>query len=126
MPMKSNKQKIHCFQNRVAVSVATLLTLTTVSSFGSDYPTTVSSFNPVGYWRLNETTPVPVGDVATNLGSVGWIGHGEYVEGVVHPVTGIAGDGGGLTAMHLTNANTVVGQAKLRIPWRPEWNTNGP
>ena len=86
--MKRNRFKLNIFPKRMAVSAAALLALTALSAVASDYPTTLSGYNPVGYWQLNETTPVPVGDIATNLGSVGWIGHGEYVEGVVHPVPG--------------------------------------
>lgn len=113
-------------RNRLAVAAAAFVGLSTCCANSADYPTTLSGYNPVGYWKLNETTPVPVGDIATNLGSVGWIGNGDYVEGVVHAVPGIPGDGNGPTAINLTNVNVVTGQAKLRIPWRPEWNTNGP
>src|ERR1035441_2063640 len=113
--------------NRLAVSCAALVALAAVSSVAADYPTTVQSYHPVGYWQLNETVPVPVGDIATNLGSVGWLGHGDYVESVVHPVpSGLLGDGGS-TAMHLTNRNNqLTGFSKLRIPWQPQWNTNAP
>jgi hypothetical protein len=125
--MKLNTTKLNRFPKRIAVSAAALLALTALSAVAADYPTTVQSYHPVGYWQLNETTPVPVGDIATNLGSVGWLGHGDYVESVVHPVTsGILGDGGS-TAMHLTNRNNqLTGFSKLRIPWQPQWNTNAP
>lgn len=45
----------------------------------ADYPTTVLSQNPVGYWRLNETTPVvALSTIATNLGSLGAAQHAAY------------------------------------------------
>jgi hypothetical protein len=58
---------------------AALLAATLASYAATDYPTTVLSQGPVGYWRLNETTPVvPVFDLATNRGSLGPAEDGYY------------------------------------------------
>jgi hypothetical protein len=44
-----------------------------------DYPSTVLAQGPVGYWRLNETTPPqPPITTAANLGSLGATGNGTY------------------------------------------------
>lgn len=124
--MKTKMIRLDRFLSPMAVSAAALLTLTAMPSVGADYPTTVQSYHPVGYWRLNENTPVPVGDIATNSGSLAPAGIGRYIEGVVHPVPGIPGSGGN-SAMHLTNANTqLTGFSKLRIPWQAALNPNGP
>jgi hypothetical protein len=110
----------------MAVSAAALLALTAVSSVAADYPTTVSSFNPVAYWQLNGTTPVPLPDVATNSGALGALAQGTYIQGVVHPVPGIPGAGAD-TAMNLTNLNIPSGGlSKLRIPWASQLNSNAP
>ena len=69
-PMKRTPLKFNSFSNRLAFSLVAFLATTAVSSFASDYPTTVSSLNPVGYWRLNGAAAVPRGDVATNSGSL--------------------------------------------------------
>ena len=50
--------------------------------FGSSYQSTVLSQGPVGYWRLNEQVQVPpVQPIATNLGSLGSRGDGQYATG---------------------------------------------
>src|SRR6266850_8395285 len=44
----------------------------------ADLPATVLSQGPVGYWRLNETTPPP-SSTATNIGSLASAGDGRYI-----------------------------------------------
>src|ERR1051325_6002214 len=60
----------------------------------ADYPSTILSQQPAGYWRLNETTPPPVPQTtATNLGSLGTPADGMYTNGTVKGVSGaLAGD----------------------------------
>ena len=124
--MKLNMYRLPKSLNRIAVSAAALLTLAAVSSVAADYPATVSSYHPVGYWRLNGTNAVPVGDIATNSGSLGAQAQGAYIDGVVHPVTGIPGAGGD-SAMNLTNLNVPSGGlSKLRIPWVSQLSSNAP
>ena len=81
---------------------AVFLAATLASYAAADYPTTVLSQGPVGYWRLNETTPVvQVSDVANNRGSLGTAENGVYggdlagrgVDGAVAGDTAAAFDG---------------------------------
>ena len=124
--MKRNRFKLNTLPNRMFVSAAALLGLSALWSVGADYPTTVSSYNPVGYWRLNETTPVPAPDIAANSGSLGALAQGTYIQGVIHPVAGIPGAGGN-SAMNLTNVNVASGGlSKLRVPWVSQLVSNAP
>lgn len=54
----------------------------------ADYQSDVLAQSPVGYWRLNETTQPPIGDVATNRGSLGPAATGYYLGTAVHPGEG--------------------------------------
>jgi len=56
----------------IAASAATLTAL-------ADYPSTILSQGPAGYWRLSETTPsqAPI-TTAANVGSLGSAGNGTY------------------------------------------------
>jgi len=82
----------------------------------ADYSSTVQSFNPVAYWHLNETTPVPV-DAATNSGSLGAAVDGVYFGAAAHPVPGAIGSD---TAANFPSAGRVV------IPWNAALNPSGP
>src|SRR4051812_42361899 len=53
------------------------------SASAADYSSTVLSQGPVGYWPLNETIQPPVLPLfATNIGTVGSAGNGEFIETV--------------------------------------------
>ena len=91
----------------------------------ADYPSTVISQGPVGYWRLNETTPPLVPEiVATNIGGLGAAGNGVYTNGAVKGASGaLPGDPTNTGAYFpglINNGN------RVRIPYQPEWNLNGP
>ncbi|HVM51366.1 MAG TPA: LamG-like jellyroll fold domain-containing protein [Candidatus Acidoferrum sp.] len=60
----------------------------------SAYSNAVMSLNPVAYWPLQETTPPPMADVETNIGSLGSIANAYYAStNAVRNVPGaIAGD----------------------------------
>jgi len=58
----------------------------------ADYPTTVSGFNPLGYWRLDETAVSPPLNVLTNQGSLGASGNGIVVRQVTKGQAGGAVD----------------------------------
>lgn len=45
----------------------------------ADYATTVLSYNPVAYWRFNETAASPAPNKVLNLGSIGALGDGYVV-----------------------------------------------
>lgn len=119
--------KTRTLMNRTAISVAAVMTLAAVSTHAAaDYASTVLSHNPVGYWRLNETTPVPLADVANNSGSLGAAARGSYVFGAVHGTAGIPGAGTD-TAITLPNQNLPAsGWSRLRVPWAKELNAGGP
>ena len=90
----------------------------------ADYPATVLSQAPVGYWRLNEITPPLVPPVlATNSGSVGAPGNGVYTNAnrgvrpgaiVSEPSSPAVGFDG------LVDGN------RVRIPFQSQWNPSGP
>lgn len=54
----------------------------------ADYASTLSGFNPLAYWRLNETTQPPAADVAVNTGTLGGAASAFYQGASVHPVPG--------------------------------------
>jgi len=101
---------------------ATFTAVMIVTTAKADYPSTVLSYNPSAYWRLNETTPVPPPDMATNTGIVGLSGDGYYLNGAAHPVGGIPG-GGTDTAATFSNPS---GKSQLRVPFQPGLNQAGP
>ena len=78
--MKRNNQKF-------AGLLAVVLGVTTTAL--ADYPSTVSSLGPVGYWRLNETTQPAAADVAVNSGSLGDGAVAYYQGAASHPTTGV-------------------------------------
>jgi len=43
------------------------------------YVDEVRADNPVGYWRLGDTAPIPTPDIAANLGTLGTSADGEYL-----------------------------------------------
>jgi hypothetical protein len=86
----------------------------------ADYSSTVLSYNPLGYWRLNETT-APTADIATNIGTLGTAGNGYYTSGAIHPATGAiiadAADSG--AGFPDAAGNRVV------VPWNAKLATSG-
>lgn len=67
--------------------MAALLVGVATTALG-DFPATVNSFNPVAYWRLNETVQPPAGDAAFNLGTLGAAANGFYLGAALHPSSG--------------------------------------
>lgn len=90
----------------------------------ADYPATVLSQGPLGYWRLGETTqPSQPPFIAANLGTAGANGNGEYRD----VVRGIAP--GALVAEPANAAAKFLGAVdgnRVRIPYQPQWNPTGP
>jgi hypothetical protein len=81
--------------NRTALACLAGALLAGASAFTAlaDYPTTILSDAPVGYWRLGDVAIgqpplLPTGDVAANSGSAGAAGNGYYLYDVGHPVAG--------------------------------------
>jgi hypothetical protein len=97
-----------------------LLALTAVLPARADYSNTVMSLGPVGYWRLNDTTPLPQ-DSAINLGSLGTVGDGLYSGGATHGV----GVPGALAGSSDTAADFTAAAAKMQFPWNAAINPPG-
>lgn len=95
--------------------VALLASVTT--SVMADYPSTVSSLNPVAYWRLGETTQPPTADSAINLGSLGNSAIGYYLGTASHPTPGALAAGSDTAAAFDGTANSV-----MRVPHQPAIN----
>jgi len=82
----------------------------------TNYPMTVQSLNPVGYWRLNETTQPPASLTATNLGALGAAGDGSYMGGTPGVRGALAGSAD--TAARFNGA--------VVIPFSPPLSLSGP
>ena len=90
----------------------------------ADYPTTVLSQGPVGYWRLNETVQPPVLPIlATNIGSAGAAGNGTYnsaLRGIKPGAIVSEPNNGAVGFSGITDGN------RVRIPFDSRWNPTGP
>jgi Concanavalin A-like lectin/glucanases superfamily/Subtilase family len=89
----------------------------------SGYADTVRSFNPVGYWALNETNQPPPPDSAIDQGAIGSAGDGFAIDGVSEGEPGVVG-----TAFRFFNPGPsplYVG-SRVDIPWQAALNPNGP
>ena len=93
-----------------------------LSAMAADYPTTVNSFNPVGYWRFNEAASSPALNKITNASTMGSILDGAVVLdlGKGHP--GRVGN-----CIRLTNNTGDVGWAgpKMDVPFNFALNKSG-
>src|SRR5689334_18226935 len=102
---------------------APALLLACTSVLGSDYPTTVSSFNPLGYWRLNETGPSPALHSVANSGSLGTAGNGYIVLDIGMGESGPNAIVG--TAARFNNGGAVIANChnKIDVPYNPALNS---
>lgn len=82
------------------VFAAALLSTTVASA--TPYSTSVLANNPLGYWRLDETS----GTTAVNLGSLGAVADGVYTNGVTQGIAGATLDGN--TAASFDGSNDYV------------------
>src|SRR6266446_3489005 len=95
---------------------------------GADYPTTVQSFNPVAYWRLNETATVPAPNIITNYGSLGAAGNGYGVSNVLNGFVGIVGNCMSFTNIYPeTDNNNLISycSSKVDVPYNIALNPSG-
>jgi hypothetical protein len=110
--------------------VSTLfLAFWTGSAVGADYPGTVLSFSPAGYWRLSETTAVPVASIAKNSGSLAAAADGYAVLDVTNGAPGVVGTSFRFTNPNGYDANTAsVGYfgSVVDVPYLAELNPDGP
>ena len=81
----------------------------------ADYPSTVLSQGPLGYWRLNETTQPQYHTNAANSGSLGASASGTYVSS---PVRSTAGPFAGSDAVGFDGSSQYV-----TTPWVAGLNT---
>src|SRR5205814_5949651 len=88
----------------------------------ADYPTTISSFSPLAYWRFNETATSPAAQAFADSSSIGTsIG---YAAGpVTNFVPGIVGH-----AVRFGNGNNQGGHvsATVDVPWNATVNPGAP
>lgn len=115
------KTKQHAGQFPLQAAAVGLLALTAILPAQADYPSTVASLNPVGYWRLNEpvspTLNYALGTV-TNFGSLGAVANGTYYHSSTLQEPGV------LTTdpcVKLDGASQYID-----VPYSPALNTNGP
>ena len=71
----------------------------------ADYPSTVISQGPVGYWQLNETTQPPSNVAAVNSGSLGATANGTFNG---YPLRGLTGPFSGSLAVQLDGSSQSV------------------
>ena len=94
---------------------------------GADLPATVLSQQPVGYWRLSETTQPPAPSPAVNSGSLGKVADGQFLFG---PKRGEPGALGGSAATSVRFFNPTLdptfGGSKVEVPYHDGLNPNGP
>ena len=87
----------------------------------ADYASTVLGFDPVAYYRLNETVPVPLPDFATNSGTLGTAAQGFYVApSSPHP------SGGALVGSSDTAAYFDGTGARMMVPYNLSFGQNAP
>jgi hypothetical protein len=83
----------------------------------ADYQSTVLDQNPVGYWRLNETTQPPAASTTTaNQGSLGSSANGTYIG---NPARALPGPFAGSVAVGLSGTAQSV-----TTPWQAGLNPN--
>lgn len=105
--------------NRQLMKLSGLVALlaSAATSVMADYPSTVSSLNPIAYWRLGETTQPPTADSAFNLGTLGNSAIGYYLGTALHPTPGALAAGSATAATFDGTANSV-----MRVPHQPAIN----
>src|ERR1051325_11299900 len=81
-----------------------------IAAQAADYPTTVLSHNPLGYWRFDETATSPALNKLANSGSLGSIVDGIAVADVGKGQPGIVGN-----CIRLNNPGNVVGYCGSKV-----------
>jgi hypothetical protein len=106
---------------------AAALVLACTSVLGSDYPTTVLSHSPLGYWRLDEAGPSPALHSVANSGSAGSAANGYVVNTVSLTVTnGMPGIVGNCARFSNPSAAIGSGLTRIDVPWSTAINPNPP
>jgi hypothetical protein len=101
-----------------------LFTAVAISPAHADYSNTVASFNPIAYWRLNETAPPsPPLNLVTNYGSAGSAGNGVVVRACTKGQPGEVGKSI-LIANSGAGSQDVLG--KVDVPFNAALNPSPP
>jgi hypothetical protein len=92
----------------------------------ANYPTTVQSFNPLGYWRLSESVSPPAANLVVNSGTLGAAANGYPYPGtdLVNGQPGVIG-----TSISFTNPSASFNYdtaSLVDVPWNAVMNPNGP
>ncbi len=89
----------------------------------SDFPTTVESLGPVGYWRFNETATAPAVNKVVNASTLGSVLDAAVILDVGKAEPGIVG-----TSVRLKNPGVAAGYcgSKLDVPFNAALNKAGP
>jgi len=93
---------------------AALLSCLAATTARADYSSTVLSYNPLGYWRFNETAAAPPLNEVANSGNLGSIANGEIVMDVGKGEPGVIGN-----AIRLNNASSTIAHSgsKVDVPF---------
>src|SRR6266576_1244337 len=88
----------------------------------ADYSNTVGSFNPVAYWRLNETAASPALNVVANSGSVGAAGNGYVVRQGTKGQPGVVGN----SILLYNGGSGIACYSKVDVPFNAALNPVAP
>lgn len=107
---------------RMALAASFFLCLA-VNVGHADYASTVASYNPLGYWRFNETVATPPLNTVSNFGWFGSTANGYAVNGAAKGEAGIVGN-----SVRFTNPSAAIefSGAKIDVPHQPALNTAPP
>ncbi|MBI5388422.1 MAG: hypothetical protein HZA90_27470 [Verrucomicrobia bacterium] len=116
-----------CIRNPLPVAAACAWLLAAAWPARADYLSTILAEAPVSYYRFSElgvvTAPYPL---STNLGTVGAAGNAN--DATSSPEPGVVKGVPGALADPANTAFALPGNFlnRVRVPYRPEWNTPGP
>ena len=118
MKGKHKNMNLNSINSRFLVPLggAIVLALFAASPARADYQSTVLDQNPVGYWRLNETTQPPVVTTTANKGSLGSSANGTYNN---DPTRALPGPFAGSVAVGFDGSSQSV-----TTPWQGALNPN--
>lgn len=104
-------------------TVALALLSLAIQGRSADYPTTVQSYNPLAYWRFNETAAAPAQNRVANSGTAGSIADGFVVLDANKGQPGIVGN-----SVRFNNPGGAVAYcgSKIDVPFSPNINPGAP
>lgn len=106
-----------------AVAATGFLMLLSSSGAHADYASTVASYNPLGYWRFNETVATPPLNTVSNFGLLGSTANGYAVNGAAKGEAGIVG-----SSVRFTNPGAAIefSGSKIDVPYQAALNSVPP